>query len=248
MDCPRTLLLAQRVSVEWRACISASAKLQKKFYFVPSTIEEAIALNMVRDNSIVTSIGPGETVIWNELLITDLVGFDDCNGLNYKLPDGIIRDTISARRGLSSWERMYFSVRSGDIKPAFLFEADLCDVFRKRDDLIDRIDTDFDYFQDKARAVLDVVENKSWKQFQAMVLWPTAVFDFYDWSMPFRDYKRLHSLEQRFGNIRWDDIQASFDLSLFQIDSIPMEQYPRDRTVFPSNTKKETRNVTTERS
>lgn len=103
LDCPRTLLLAQRVSIEWKGCITASTKLQKKLYFVSSTLEEAMALNMFRDDSTVTSIGPGETVIWNELLITDVKCLDEDNGLHFKLADGVVRDTISARRGLSSW-------------------------------------------------------------------------------------------------------------------------------------------------
>lgn len=87
---------------------------------------------------------------------------------------------------------MYFSVRSGEMEPDFRFEADTCDIFKKSPDPIVDMNTELVYSQTTARGVLDDVENEVREEDQSMVLWTTALFDFYSWSMPFRDYKKIH--------------------------------------------------------
>ena len=103
----RTLLLSQRVSQTFRDVIKGSVHLQKKLFFVPCvTNEEATALCMPSDDSLVISDGENESMwVINELTLKEGLRFR----YGWSLQDGILPYTISARRSKGSWERMYLT-------------------------------------------------------------------------------------------------------------------------------------------
>lgn len=112
----KTLLLAQRVCREWRNIINTNNKLQKKLYFMPAEdFEEVMSLGMVGAETLVCGYnmaGPyedREISVLNTLLITHDGHQDGVSdeAFEMKLSHQILPETISARRGKSSWERMY---------------------------------------------------------------------------------------------------------------------------------------------
>lgn len=116
----KTLLLSQRVSCTWRDTIASSSKLQKKLFLKAAKFEEAKALGMVTEKSLViTEIGEAiceAERILNTHIITfvgDLLHDDPEDEQTYDCRLQLSKDTlpytISALRGQSSWERMFIS-------------------------------------------------------------------------------------------------------------------------------------------
>lgn len=113
----RTLLVAaQRVNIMWRDTIKDSDKLQKKLFFRLATFEEAVTLNIVHEDSWTTKDESSGMAVQNDLLhghkmdrAKEVIGSS--------FPRSILPDTISARRGKSSWERMYFAAYTSTGKP-----------------------------------------------------------------------------------------------------------------------------------
>lgn len=133
----RTLLLSQRVSTNWNNVINGSMKLQKKLFFLPvKDIEEMVSLGSVEKNAQVivwqSRSEPNtqpEVYLLNPLILQEdyhdaANTYDDTHDAqrSYWFPENIARDTISTRRGKSSWERMLISqplVQPLGVKPQY---------------------------------------------------------------------------------------------------------------------------------
>ena len=111
-----TLLLAQRVDRRFQQIITSSSSLQKKLFLSPATLEKTGSLCMIEDNTMVCMEGD-----WNSLdddfmivnshvlVVTGKRDQEEDLRTRSSLSPKILADTISARRGRSSWERMYVS-------------------------------------------------------------------------------------------------------------------------------------------
>jgi hypothetical protein len=116
----KTLLLSQRVDRAWQDTIKASTMLQKKLFFLPvASFEEAEQLGIPGDEDYLalSKAVPGENgrlALINPLLFRHREHSEselrECAHVtdHISLAKRILPDTISARRGKSSWERMYF--------------------------------------------------------------------------------------------------------------------------------------------
>ncbi|KAK3690644.1 hypothetical protein LTR37_019046 [Vermiconidia calcicola] len=114
-----TLLLAQRVSTEWRDLISRSRSCQKKLFFAPvDNFEEAVALGMVPEDALVV-FDEGSwyrkkdkaslTVLLNMHLLRCEEDVQTRGWCFPHLSRAVLPDTPSSRRGQSSWERMFLT-------------------------------------------------------------------------------------------------------------------------------------------
>ena len=232
LSCPKTLLLSQRVSVEWRNCIQASAKLQKKLFLLPITFEEALELNMPRDDSMILSIGPGSTYLFNELLVSNVAYAGGDDGGGFQLSEGVILDTVSAHRGISSWERMYLSASSGIGMSFYRFEAQTYDILAadSKDGFeLSYREDELEYEEVTLRDLIDGLETYNLTEARSAIVWRLASFDFLDWAIRYSSYKLMHGLEKRFGYRTWKDIdEDNINYTNFEIDDIPRENLPRE--------------------
>ena len=116
----KTLLLLQRVNRAWRETIKTSITLQKKLFFLPVKLfEEAEKLGIVGDDDYLalSKAAPGEKgrlALINPLLFRhrdhNESELKECAHVkdHISLAKRVLPDTISSRRGRSSFENMYF--------------------------------------------------------------------------------------------------------------------------------------------
>lgn len=115
----KTLLLVQRVSTKWRAVIQTNDKLQKKLFFTScASFEEAKSLGIVANEDLVDFADEPDTdspatylKVINTLVFEYVYRHENYSILDYplKLSNKILPDTMSSRRGVSSWEWMYLT-------------------------------------------------------------------------------------------------------------------------------------------
>lgn len=111
----KTLLLAQRVNTTIRYIVHNSKPLKQKLFWVPATFEEAKQLDMIDDQTLISADENefGDQSYCRVLNISALKFMyvadinDNLEGNSLQLQLSILSNSISTRRGVGSWERMY---------------------------------------------------------------------------------------------------------------------------------------------
>lgn len=208
----KTLLLAQSVNTHWSATIQGSKKVQQRLCKVPvTTIEEVRRLDLVQPEDIVLldCCDTGELLaVLNTNVVECAVPQEEISQCyQLKLVKNILPYTISANRGVGSWESMFFCQPS-----TFPSDTHLCCLDVGAVMGIDIATPKFDYIDydgyrrasgerpgcgvethTNMRGILDVVEKESQQDHGYTVNWGSSKLYFGAHAMRYCDY--LESFE-----------------------------------------------------
>ena len=196
--------------------IDASGRLKKKLFLTQPTLEDAVALGLVEDATMVASIGPGEVMVLNPWLFVDESIWYDGKRLVAKFQIRVVADALSSRREKSPWEGMFAHTKLEEDSPYFG-----CDLLYVVDEVIDYrlgrysegetyVKDDWRFDDALVRDVMDSMEEAVLNEEGVTFSWSKARFDWPGWVMSYWTYQMLceRAENQVAGHLctKWEDV------------------------------------------